>query len=84
MLLEELIYMKFIRDLNDNYFWDNLDFIFFNLVKRRQCLIKEVVVISRIVGNVRENLRLEKKFCFFYKLQFYCFILMMKLGVVRF
>lgn len=84
MLLEELIHMKFIRDLNDNHFWDNLDFIFFNLAKRRQCLIKEVVAISRIAGNVRENLRLEKKSCSLHKPQPHCLILMMKPGAVHF
>lgn len=78
-LLEELIHIKFVRDLNSNHSWDTPKKIFLNLGKRGQGLIQVEVTISRISSNVRKNLRLEKS-CSLHKSKHHYHTLMMKPG----
>ena len=79
-LLEELVLMKFIRYLNSNHSWDNLESIFLKSSIKRAMLTKRSINYYRILGNNRENLRLEEQSCSLHKPQQQCLALTMKPG----
>lgn len=79
-LLEELVLMKFIRDLNNNHSWDNLDSISLKSSTKKAMLTKRSINYYRTSGNIRESLRLEEQSCSLHKPQQQCLTLTMKPG----